>query len=196
MKQPTDNREVLSDADIIELYWGRDERAIQETDFKYGKYLYAIAYNIVHDRLDCEECLNDTYLGTWNRIPPTRPNAFQVFLSRIMRNIAVDRYRREQAGKRIPSEMVTALSELAESVATSPSAETEYDMSELARIMNEYVSSLTEREQFEFVCRYYYSDALDSIAGALGISRRTVLRDLSHIRDGLRKRLDKEGIRI
>ena len=84
----------------------------------------------------------------------------------------------------------------AECVAVSPSVEFEHDMAELARIMNDFVSALSDREQFEFVCRYYYSDPLDGIAGALGLSRRTVLRDLSRIRDGLRERLEKEGIRI
>ena len=90
----------MPDGEIIELYWKREEAAISETDKKYGKYLYRIAYNIVHDELDCEECLNDTYLGTWNRIPPARPNVFQIFLSKIMRNIAVDRFRKNTAKKR------------------------------------------------------------------------------------------------
>ena len=82
-KKINNDTKLLSDEAIIELYWRRDEKAIKETDIKYGKYLYSIAYNIVHDTLDCEECLNDTYLGTWNRIPPARPNAFQIFISKI-----------------------------------------------------------------------------------------------------------------
>ena len=98
----TKSERYLPDPEIIELYWARDERAIDETDKKYRQYLHRIAYNIVHDDLDCEECLNDTYLGTWNRIPPTRPNAFQLFLSKIMRNIAIDRYRKNSAKKNIP----------------------------------------------------------------------------------------------
>ena len=81
---------VLEDANIIELYWKRDEGAISETDKKYGKYLYVIIYNVLRDSMDCEECLDDTYLCAWNRIPPERPNALQLFLSKIARDAAVD----------------------------------------------------------------------------------------------------------
>ena len=98
-------RTLLEDEEIIELYWARNERAISETDKKYKNYLYTIAYNILHDALDCEECLNDTYLGTWNTIPPTRPNVFQAFISKIMRNTAIGRYNKNTADKRVPSEM-------------------------------------------------------------------------------------------
>ena len=80
-------REVLEDENIIELYWDRNEKAIEETDYKYGKYLYTISYNILHNHLDSEECLNDTYLGAWNKIPPERPNVFKVFLTRVMRKL-------------------------------------------------------------------------------------------------------------
>ena len=100
---------TMSDEDIVALYFARNEKAISETDLKYGRYLFTIAYNIVHDRLDCEECLNDTYLGTWNAIPPHRPPVFQVFLSKIMRNTAVDKFRKTRASKRIPSELVVSL---------------------------------------------------------------------------------------
>ena len=80
----SNSEKILPDAEIIDLYWNRDEKAIEATDQKYGKYLYTIAYNIIHDKLDCEECVNDTYLGVWNRIPPAKPNKFQVFLAKIM----------------------------------------------------------------------------------------------------------------
>ena len=90
---------LLTDDEIIDMYWERNENAINETDKKYGNYLFTIANNIVNDKMDCEECVNDTYLGTWNRIPPTRPNIFKVFLSKIVRNIAISKYRRNSAQK-------------------------------------------------------------------------------------------------
>ena len=99
----------LSDEEIIELYWQREEKALTATDEKYGRYLYTIAYNIVRDNLDSEECLNDTYLGAWNSIPPNRPNLFLVFLSKIMRNVAVDKFRSNRAKKSIPSSLVQSL---------------------------------------------------------------------------------------
>lgn len=82
----------ISDEQIISLYWSRNEKAIEETDFKYKKYLLTIAYNIVHDPHDCEECLNDTYLATWNAIPSSRPNLLKAFLTTLMRRIAINRY--------------------------------------------------------------------------------------------------------
>ena len=187
---------LLTDDQIVDLYWARDEKAIDATDKKYGKYLYTIAYNIVHDDMDCEECLNDTYLGTWNRIPPTRPTIFHVFLSKIMRNIAIDRYRQNTAAKRVPSELVVSLDELDDCMICDPSAEEEYAISEIARVMNAYLESLSEREQLVFVCRYYYSDYIADIARMLRVSESTVRRELEKIRQNLKVALEKEGIEV
>lgn len=190
----TDAPKPLSDERIIELYWDRDEKAISETDRKYGKYLYVIAYNIVHNRLDCEECLNDTYLGTWEAIPPHRPNVFQVFLSRIMRNIAVDRLREISAQKRVPSEMIVSLDELGDCIADDTTPEEELAVEQLTRVLEDYVKTLDDREQFIFVCRYYYADKVSSIARMLQIGESTVYRELTAIREGLKARLEKEGV--
>lgn len=91
MSKSTEQQEIIADEQIIELYWRREEKAIQETDKKYGQFLFRIAYNILHERLDCEECQNDTYLGVWNAIPPTRPTVFPAFITQIMRRIAINR---------------------------------------------------------------------------------------------------------
>ena len=184
----------LSDDEIIELYWSRNEKAIEETDSKYGKYLFTIAYNIVHDKLDCEECVNDTYLGTWNRIPPTRPNAFQLFITKIMRNIAVDRFRKNSEKKRVPSEMTVSLRELDECIQPSDSVNEEYLLKETVRILNEYIKQLPEKSEFIFVCRYYYSDQISSIAKMIGKSEDAVYRELRQIREGLRLLLEKEDL--
>ncbi len=192
-KIETFENKLLSDNDIIELYWQREERAIKETDRKYGNYLHTIAYNIIHDNLDCEECLNDTYVGTWERIPPARPNAFKVFLAKIMRNIALDRFRKNRASKRIPSELVVSLEELDECIPSDISVEEKYFIKELGKLLNTYIRSLSAREEFIFVCRYYYSDSMAHIAKLLDMSEKTVSRDLSQIRNGLRELLGKEG---
>ena len=142
------NQKTMSDEAIIELYWGRDESAITETDKKYGKYLFTIACNIVHDRLDCEECLNDTYLGTWNRIPPTRPAVFNVFLSKIIRNIAIDKVRKETAGKRVPSELITSMEELDECMLSDTSVEEELFIRQISRALNTFLRTLSDREEF------------------------------------------------
>lgn len=184
---------VLSDEEIIELYWNREERAISETDTKYGRYLFTIAYNIVHDRLDCEECLNDTYLGTWNSIPPHRPNIFQIFLARIARNIAVDRYREKTASKRIPSEMTVSLDELNECLSYDPSVEEDTLVKGISSVLNEFLKTLPEREKFTFVCRYYYADSVENIAKMLQVTERTVFRDLAKTRARLKELLEKAG---
>lgn len=183
----------LSDEQIMDLYWHRDENGIKQTDRKYGKYLYVIAYNIVHDRLDCEECLNDTYLATWNRIPPQRPNVFQVFLSRIMRNTAVDRLRHNKANKRVPSEMMISLEELDDCMPGTPSTSIEQENAHLASVLNDFVRALDDRRQFIFVCRYYYADKVASIARMMQVGESTVFRELAQIREDLKKHLKKEG---
>ena len=192
-KKKTVEASILADEAIIDMYWGRNERAIEETDKKYGRYLYTIAYNILRDTLDCEECLNDTYLKTWNRIPPTRPNVFQVFLSKITRDVSVDKYRQNHSAKKIPTELVRSLDELEDCLTTNTSVEEEVLVRQMIAILNSYLESLSSRDEFCFICRYYYSDSIEEIARMLKLSERTVFRDLSRIRKGLRERLEKEG---
>lgn len=187
---------MMTDEEIVDLYWNREEKAIHETDKKYGRYLYKIAYNIVHDQLDCEECLNDTYLGTWNRIPPTRPHQFQVFISKIMRNIAINRFKSNHASKRIPSEFTVSLDELDACLPASLSLQDEITLQEIARILNDYLEGLSRKEQLLFVCRYYYSDRVSEIARMLETNDRAIYRALSSIREGLKAKLEKEGYQI
>jgi RNA polymerase sigma-70 factor (ECF subfamily) len=188
------NRGIVDDEIIIDLYWQRDENAILETDRKYGKYLYVIAYNILRDSMDCEECLNDTYLCTWNRIPPTRPTALQTFLSRIARDEAVDKHRKKHASRRIPSELVSSLDELESCLPGGMSPEDEVLIKEMSKLISEYLRTLSKREEFVFICRYYYADSISSIANMLDVSENTVFRALAKIRKGLRAKFIEEGV--
>ena len=95
----------MDDAQIINLYFARDENAIVETKNKYQNMCYRIAQNILYNREDSEECVNDTWLFTWNNIPPRRPSVFSSFVSKITRNTAIDRYRKRNAQKRVDSHM-------------------------------------------------------------------------------------------
>ena len=187
---------VISDEAIVELYWNRNEKAIKETDKKYGGYLLTIAYNIVRNKQDSEECLNDTYLGTWNQIPPTRPQIFRVFLSKIMRNIAVDRFRKTNAAKRVPTELCVSLEELNDSLPASLTLEEELEIKETAKKLSTFIRTLEEREEFAFVCRYYYADRISDIAKMLQVSTATVFRILSDVRTRLKEYLEKEGVKI
>ena len=190
------NKLILTDDEIVSLYWQREEKAINATDVKYGKYLYTIAYNILNDKMDSEECLNDTYLGTWNAIPPAKPTLLQAFLSKIMRNTALARVRKSTAAKRIPSEMSISLEELDECIQWEPGEDEKYFVNRLSELFNKYLDSLSDRQLFIFICRYYYSDSVVRIADMLKLSKNTIFRDLAEIRNGLKELLEKEGYEI
>lgn len=198
MNHQLNNNDIktLSDEDIIALYWEREEKAINATDEKYGRYLLTIANNILNDNLDSEECLNDTYLGAWNSIPPNRPKLFRAFLSKIMRNTALDRVRQSLAIKRVPSEMTRSLEELDECIQYEPGEDEKYYVNRLSELFNSYLRTLSDRQLFIFVCRYYYSDSVVSISDMLKLSRNTVTRDLVKIRQGLKEHLEKEGYSV
>ena len=187
-------KSIRTDDEIIALYWERNEAAISATDRKYGGYLYTVAYNILHNPQDCEECRNDTYLQTWNTIPPQRPTKFQAYLTRIIRCISIDRYRELRRLKRVPSELTVSLEELSEVLASDPHAE--QDNADLARCIADYVASLPHRRRLIFVCRYYCADPPDRIAAMLGVTTSAIYKELGKIRNGLRKHLEQEGFRI
>lgn len=186
----------MDDEKIVELYWKRDENAIEETDFKYKKYLFSIAYNVVHDRLDSEECLNDTYLGAWNAMPPSRPNVLKAFLTTITRRIAIKRYHGKLRQNVIPSEMTVSLSELEDFVAGDGDVSADFDAKRLGHIISDFVRSLSERRQFIFMSRYYVADPIDTIASDLSLSRSTVNKELAAIRSALKEKLESEGYSI
>ena len=182
----------MDDEKIVELYWERDEKAIEETDFKYKKYLFSIAFNVLHDRLDSEECLNDTYLGAWNAIPPTKPSVLKAFLTTITRRIAIKRYHSNLKQSVIPSEMTVSLSELEDFVAGDGDVDSEFDAERLGRVISDFVRSLSERRQFIFMSRYYVADPIDTIAGDLSLSRSMVNKELAAIRSALKEKLESE----
>ena len=186
----------LDDESIIELYWQRDEKAIEETDLKYRKYLFSVAYNLLYERLDCEECLNDTYLGAWNAIPPTRPNALKAFLTVIVRRIAIKRYRRNLKKSNVPSELTVSLSELEDIIVGDEDIASDFDADRLGRVISDFVRSLSERRQFIFVARYYAAEPIDSIANNLRLSRSMINKELAAIRTALKEKLESEGYNI
>ena len=190
-KQP-----IMNDSEIIELYWRRDERAINETDVKYRRYLYRVAKNILNSAQDCEESLNDTYFITWNKIPPAKPKAFQTFLSKITRDVSIDKYRKNAAEKRIPAELTASLDELDDTMAFEVSAEESFIVNQLSVILNSYLRELPKRSVFIFVSRYYYADSIETIAKMLKVSESTVFRDLAKIRKGLCDRIEAMGYKI
>ena len=185
----------LSDEDIIELYWQRDESAIDETDFKYRKYLFTIAYNILYSNEDCEECLNDTYLGTWEAIPPERPNYLKAFLTTIIRRVSINRYNEKNREKRIPSNMTDSLEELGDIMGENSIVQ-EIQAEQLGKIISDYLRSLNKRQRYIFMSRYYMAEPIDKVARELGMSKSTVNKEIALIKSGLKKVLEREGYRV
>ena len=189
-------RTPIEDEKIIALYWDRDEKAIEETDFKYRKYLFSVAYNLLCDRLDCEECLNDTYLGAWNAMPPSRPDVLKAFLTTIARRNAIKRYHRNQKKSAVPSEMTVSLSELEAFVAGDEDVGAGFDAERLGHVISDFVRSLPDRRRFIFMSRYYLAEPIDTIAKDLSLSRSMINKELASIRNALRERLESEGYLI
>ena len=196
MKQPQQTPAIMSDEQIVELYWQRDEQAIKQTDLKYKGFLLSIAYQIVHDPSDCEECLNDTYVGAWNAIPPTRPTVLQAFLATIMRRTAIDCYKTKRRQKRIVSELTVSLDELGDLIADDHSPTAPLDSEELGRVIGRFVDSLSERRMYIFMSRYYVARPIREIARRLGCSESTVHKEIAQIKRDLKEALEKEGYEI
>lgn len=186
----------MTDEQIITLYWNRDEQAIRETDTQYGDLLYHLAYNILHDRCDCEECQNDTYLSIWNAIPPSRPALFQAFITRIMRNIAINRYKEKQTKGRVPSEMTVSMEELLDSLKGEEPFGEEDGLSELGQLINEFVHSLSEKQQYIFIGRYYMTDKVKTIAEELSMTESGVYKELRELRKDFKTFLERNGLRV
>ena len=185
---------AYTDSQIVDMFWARDEEAISVTDGKYGRYLYKLAYNVIKDEDDSRSALDDTYLGAWNSIPPSRPERLLLYLSKLARRISIDLFRRRTAKKRISSELVSSLDELSECIASD--ADTEGGIGGLSDMLNAFLGSLDAKRRRMFVCRYYYSDSVEDIARALSVGPSYVYRELSAMRKGLAAYLAEEGVEI
>ncbi|MCI9455489.1 MAG: sigma-70 family RNA polymerase sigma factor [Oscillospiraceae bacterium] len=183
----------MEDAAIIALYWSRSESAIEKTDEKYGGYCRTIAYNILENHEDTEECTNDTYFKVWNAIPPQRPSLFRAFLGKIARNTALKRYDSSHADKRGGGETAILLSELEECVPAPNNAETECESAELSRAVSDFLYQLDELSRNLFVRRYWYAEKLTNLCEAYGISASQGKSTLYRVRGKLKEYLEKEG---
>lgn len=191
------NREsMLSDEQIIDLYFARDERAIAETDKKYCEYLHTVAYNILANAQDADECLQDTYLKTWNSIPPERPRVFRAFLAKITRNLSLDRYEAAKRQKRVPAQSCTPLDEVQDFLPDPGGIERDLEAAAIARIIEEYLASTTDRRMYIFTSRYFFALTIPQIAKRLGCSQSLVSKELAEVKRELRQALAKEGICI
>ena len=182
----------MEDNQIIELYWQKNVDAISETASKYGAYCFAIAENILHNTEDSEECVNDTWLHAWNAIPPQKPNVLRIFLAKIARNLAFNRFNARNAEKRGGGEIALVLDELGECLGGADT-EAAYEAKELRQCIRHFVRSLPEREGNVLARRYFYAEPVADIARRYGLTENNVMAILSRTRRKLKAHLLKEG---
>lgn len=185
----------MEDYKIIELFFERSEQAIIALSEKYGNLCHKIAMNILNNRLDAEECINDAYLAIWNAIPPQRPDSLQSFLCRIIRNLSIKKYHSNTALKR-NSFYDIALDELETCIPSAAIVEDTCDANELAEHINRFLGTLDTENRVMFMRRYWYADSVSEIAVKFQISSHNATVRLSRIRKKLEKYLLKEGYYI
>ena len=185
----------MEDNEIIELYWQRSQQAIAETDGKYGGRLQSLSMNILHDREDAEECVNDTYHATWNTLPPKRPSYFFAYLAKLTRNFSFVKYDYYHAQKR--SVTVVELSEEIENCIPAPNdLEQKMDSEEIGRIISEFLLKQPAEMRMIFVRRYWYMDSVRDISQIFHVSESKVKSVLFRMRNKLRKYLEEGGIQL
>ena len=185
--------EILEDHAIVDLYWSRNPEAIRRTGEKYGGYCRAIARNILPDRRDAEECVNDTWLNAWNAMPENRPSLLAPFLGKITRNLAFTRWRAGRAEKRGRGELPLVLDELTECVSGEDTLQA-VEAVELEETVNLFLRTLPERECSVFLRRYWFTEPAADIAKRYGMREATVRTSLFRSREKLRRYLEKEGL--
>ena len=182
----------MEDSHIIQLFFDRVENAIEALSEKYGKLCYRIAYNVLADPSDAEECENDTYLRVWNTVPPTWPDNLRAYVSRIVRNLALDRVRYQNRQKRsVAADWM--LSELSECIPSAVSVEVDADDT-VAQAVASYLYTLDDLTRVLFVRRYFYMDSIETLACQFGMNASSVSTKLTRTRARLKTFLEKEGI--
>ena len=182
----------MDDGKIVDLYWARDEKAITESQRKYGRMLSSLSYSLLSSYEDAEECVNDTYLDAWNAMPEARPEFLGAFLSKITRRISVDRFRAKHREKR--GGMNEILSELDECIPSEGDVEREYESRLLRDEINHFLYSQPKEKRVMFVLRYFYSKSVSEIARQISVGESKVKTTLFRMRKELQERLEEKEL--
>ena len=186
----------MKDAEIVELYWNRNEAAIAATSERYGNYCYSIAYHILQSPEDAQECVNDTYWKAWLSIPPHRPNRLATYLGKITRNLSLDRLKRLRAQKRGNDQLDFVLTELENTIPASTDTEQIVDELVLTDAINQFLRQQPRTERNIFVGRYWHLYSIADLAQAYGMRESKVASLLFRMRKKLKHHLEKEGISV
>ena len=184
----------MEDREILSLFWDRQERALQETETKYGRYCAAVARNILSDEEDVRESVNDTWLAAWNSIPPHRPEQLACYLGKLTRSLCLKRRRDASRQKRGGGESDLVYEELADSLLGPSDPQRSLEQQELAAWLNGFLRALPETQRRVFLCRYWYFDPIADIARRFGFAESKVKSMLHRTRSRLRRELKKEGL--
>lgn len=184
----------MHDREIIALFWAKKESAISAAAEKYGNYCHTVAYNILYDHFDAEECVNDTYWGAWNSIPPQRPDHLSAYLGKITRNLALNRYKHNTAAKRGKGQVEIALSELENCIPDSTDLAQVTEDAPLISVINRFLRAQTKTKRDIFIRRYWYLCPIRDIADSYRVSESKVKSLLLRMRGELKKHLEKEDI--
>lgn len=186
----------MEDFAIVDLYWARNERAIAESDSKYGRMLSSLSYSLTGSHQDAEECVSDTYLAAWNSMPEDRPDFLGAYLSKIIRRISVSRFRSEHRQKRGGSGADVVLDELGECIPDAWDVDADFENGRLRGVLNSFVGSLPQPRRDVFVLRYFCSKSVREIAVQLGMTEGKVKTLLHRTRLALKQILDEEGMLV
>ncbi len=183
----------MDDDKIIELYWQRDEKAVCETELKFGKYLLRTAMNILGDQEDSKESVNETYLSAWKTIPPHKPVHLSAYLAKLTRRISISMLRKRTSRKRMPEEYMLSLSELEDCIPAGNTPEQEADTKMLGESLNHFLKKIPETERNLFVLRYFFSYSVRESAKKLEMSESKAKSMLYRTRSKLKRQLEQEG---
>ena len=186
----------MKDEEIVALYFARDEQAVARTDEKYGGYCYALANRILCNASDAEETVSDTYMRAWQSIPPTKPKVLRLFLAKITRNLAFDRWRSESARKRGGGEVPLVLDELEECIGSNADVSARFEAKELTRTIAAFLDTQSQREQNVFLRRYFFVEDTREIAQRYHMTPEAVLKSLSRTRKKLKAYMIQEGYAV
>lgn len=185
----------MEDGQIVGLFWARSEEALRAVDETYGGLCRSLALNILNDRQDAEECVNDAYLGLWRAIPPARPAPLRAYLCRVVRNIALNAYYKKRAARRSAAGCVP-FEELEDCLAGADEAVQALETKELARCIERFLDTLNQEDRVIFLRRYWFADSCRQIAGRVGLSEKNVTVRLARMRRKLKEHLAGEGVSV
>ena len=186
----------MEDQTIIDLYWARSQQAISESERKYGSYCRTIAQGILEVREDAEECVNDTWLRTWNAMPPQRPNVLSAFFGKLTRNLSLDRWRRNRAAKRGGSQVEVALHELEGCLPDRRRPDEELEAGETAALISAFLRAQPDLDRRLFVRRYFHLESISALGRRFGLTESQIKSRLHRTRQKLKSALAKEGIPV